>query len=88
MRAVVRIVVACTPVSLAGGKPSGELLRCADVAMYEAKRTQSGVAIYRAEADPHSRERLALIDALRDALSSGAPYPSLPAHIGNADRHH
>jgi diguanylate cyclase (GGDEF)-like protein len=59
-------------VSLAGGKPSGELLRCADVAMYEAKRTQSGVAIYRAEADPHSRERLALIDALRDALSSGA----------------
>jgi diguanylate cyclase len=59
-------------VSIAGGKPSGELLRCADVAMYEAKRTQSGVATYRAEADPHSRERLALIDALRDALSSGA----------------
>jgi EAL domain-containing protein (putative c-di-GMP-specific phosphodiesterase class I) len=40
--------------------------------MYEAKRTQSGVAAYRAEADPHSRERLALIDALRDALGSGA----------------
>jgi diguanylate cyclase (GGDEF)-like protein len=54
------------------GKPSGELLRCADVAMYEAKRAQSGVATYRAEADPHSRERLALIDALRDALGSGA----------------
>jgi diguanylate cyclase (GGDEF)-like protein len=54
------------------GKPSGELLRCADVAMYEAKRSQSGVATYNAEADPHSRERLALIDALRDALTTGA----------------
>ena len=58
--------------ALAGGKASGELLRCADVAMYEAKRSQSGVATYRAEADPHSRDRLALIDALRDALGSGA----------------
>jgi diguanylate cyclase (GGDEF)-like protein len=55
-----------------GAKPSGELLRCADVAMYEAKRTQSDVVAYRAEADPNSRERLALIDALRDAFGCGA----------------
>jgi EAL domain-containing protein (putative c-di-GMP-specific phosphodiesterase class I) len=40
--------------------------------MYEAKRNQSGVAAYRAEADPNSRERLALIDALRDALGAQA----------------
>jgi diguanylate cyclase len=59
-------------ISRPGSKPSGELLRCADVAMYEAKRTQSGVAVYRAETDPNSRERLALIDALRDALGSRA----------------
>jgi diguanylate cyclase len=49
---------------------SGELLRCADVAMYDAKRTHAGVSAYRPEADPHSRERLALIDALRDAIST------------------
>jgi diguanylate cyclase len=59
-------------VSRPGAKTNGELLRCADVAMYEAKRTQSGVAAYRAEADPNSRERLALIDALRDALGAQA----------------
>jgi predicted signal transduction protein with EAL and GGDEF domain len=53
-------------------KTNGELLRCADVAMYDAKRTQSAVSAYRPEADPHSRERLALIDALRDAISSQA----------------
>jgi predicted signal transduction protein with EAL and GGDEF domain len=53
-------------------KTNGELLRCADVAMYDAKRTHSGVSAYRPEADPHSRERLALIDALRDAISSRA----------------
>jgi diguanylate cyclase (GGDEF)-like protein len=53
-------------------KTNGELLRCADVAMYDAKRTHAGVSAYRPEADPHSRERLALIDALRDAISSRA----------------
>jgi diguanylate cyclase (GGDEF)-like protein len=51
-------------------KTSGELLRCADVAMYDAKRTHSRVSAYRSEADPNSRERLALIDALRDAIGT------------------
>jgi diguanylate cyclase (GGDEF)-like protein len=49
---------------------AGELLRCADVAMYEAKSTQCGVSVYRAEADPNSRDRLALIDSLRDAIAN------------------
>jgi diguanylate cyclase len=51
---------------------AGELLRSADVAMYEAKRLQSEVAVYRAESDPNSRERLALLDALRDAIDTRA----------------
>jgi diguanylate cyclase len=67
-------------------KTNGELLRCADVAMYDAKRTHSGVSVYRPEADPHSRERLALIDALRDAISSRALImyyqPTLDMHTG------
>jgi len=67
-------------------KTSGELLRCADVAMYDAKRTHAGVSAYRPEADPHSRERLALIDALRDAISSRSLImhyqPTLDMHTG------
>jgi diguanylate cyclase (GGDEF)-like protein len=51
-------------------RTDGELLRRADVAMYQAKRSQSAVTAYRSEADPNSRERLSLIDALRDAISS------------------
>ena len=47
---------------------SGELLRCADVAMYEAKRSQTGVAVYNQSTDPNSRERLALLDSLREAI--------------------
>ena len=50
----------------------GELLRCADVAMYEAKRTQSGVSVYRADTDPNSRDRLILLDELRDAIGARA----------------
>jgi diguanylate cyclase len=69
-----------------GAKANGELLRCADVAMYDAKRTQSGASAYRSEVDPHSRERLALIDALRDAISSRAfilhYQPTLDMHTG------
>jgi diguanylate cyclase (GGDEF)-like protein len=52
------------------GSTSGELLRCADVAMYEAKRMKSGLCLYRAEADPSSRDRLALLHALRDAIDA------------------
>jgi diguanylate cyclase (GGDEF)-like protein len=65
---------------------NGELLRCADVAMYDAKRTHKGVSAYRPEADPHSRERLALIDDLREAISSRALImyyqPTLDMHTG------
>jgi diguanylate cyclase (GGDEF)-like protein len=75
-------------VSPPGAKTNGELLRCADVAMYEAKRTQSEVAAYRTETDPNSRERLALIDALRDALGSGALILHFQPNTGYAHRHH
>jgi diguanylate cyclase (GGDEF)-like protein len=65
---------------------NGELLRCADVAMYDAKRTHSVVSAYRPEADPHSRERLALIDELRDAIGSRTLImyyqPTLDMHTG------
>jgi len=44
------------------------LLRCADVAMYVAKRSQSSHAVYTPEVDQHSPRKLALISELRQAI--------------------
>ncbi|MCP8617887.1 two-component system response regulator [Salirhabdus salicampi] len=44
------------------------LMRRADVAMYTAKRTGSGYAIYSTENDPNSLNRLQLISELRDSI--------------------
>ncbi len=52
------------------GSTHSELLRSADVAMYEAKRSRSIVCVYHADHDLNSRERLELIDDLRTAISS------------------
>ncbi|MGC9457408.1 MAG: bifunctional diguanylate cyclase/phosphodiesterase [Halothiobacillaceae bacterium] len=50
---------------------SHELLRMADIAMYEAKRNGSGIAIYDREHDAHSPQRLALMGDLGQALREG-----------------
>ncbi|MDE3081782.1 MAG: EAL domain-containing protein [Acidobacteriota bacterium] len=50
------------------GSTHAELLRSADVAMYEAKHRRGGVCVYRDEIDLNSRERLALINELRTAI--------------------
>jgi diguanylate cyclase (GGDEF)-like protein len=47
------------------------LLRRADVAMYLAKATRSGVEVYDSARDLHSRERLVLAGELRDAVERG-----------------
>jgi diguanylate cyclase (GGDEF)-like protein/PAS domain S-box-containing protein len=46
------------------------LLQRAEVAMYASKRARSGYAVYVADADQHSRERLALLGELPRALAS------------------
>ena len=48
---------------------SNELLRRADVAMYQAKGTERGVATYDAELDGFSRHRLQLAEELRVAIA-------------------
>lgn len=50
--------------------PSG-LLRCADVAMYAAKRRGAGQATYDPGQDPYSTERLALLSELGGAVRNG-----------------
>jgi len=55
-------------VSPADGVTHTDLLRTADVAMYEAKRAQSSVCSYHAEYDLNSRDRLTLINDLRTAI--------------------
>jgi diguanylate cyclase len=46
------------------------LLRCADVAMYDAKHRAAPVAVYTPEADHHSPQRLELLADLRTALDT------------------
>jgi diguanylate cyclase len=47
-----------------------QLLRSADVAMYEAKSSHRSICAYRAEHDRNSRGRLALVGELREAIES------------------
>jgi diguanylate cyclase len=50
------------------GSTHAELLRSADVAMYEAKRNRQGVCVFSDDIDVNSRERLLLINELRTAI--------------------
>jgi diguanylate cyclase (GGDEF)-like protein/PAS domain S-box-containing protein len=50
------------------GADANTLLQRADVAMYHAKRTDTGYAIYAAEHDEYSPDRLTLIGELRQAI--------------------
>ena len=53
------------------GEEPGVLLRRADVAMYQAKRTMTGYALYDAERDPYGPRRLSLINDIRQAIENG-----------------
>lgn len=50
---------------------AGDLLRRADVAMYQAKRDRSGVEVYEARRDGNTLDRLGLLGDLRRALDAG-----------------
>ncbi len=53
------------------GQGSHELLRCADVALYRAKKSLSGCRLYAADDDRHSPRRLTLMHDLRAAAQAG-----------------
>jgi diguanylate cyclase (GGDEF)-like protein len=54
-----------------GEQRDGELLRCADAAMYLAKRAGGGVQVYDQETDERGRERRELVAELRAMLEHG-----------------
>ncbi|MEP6697023.1 MAG: bifunctional diguanylate cyclase/phosphodiesterase [Pseudonocardiales bacterium] len=62
------IGVACAPTDATDMR---ELLRCADVAMYQAKPTGSCVERYDAARDGGNVDRLVMVDELRNALDAG-----------------
>jgi EAL domain-containing protein (putative c-di-GMP-specific phosphodiesterase class I) len=55
-------------VALAGGCDVSELLRRAEMAMYQAKEVTGGIASYDSAGDASSTDRLALLADLREAL--------------------
>jgi diguanylate cyclase (GGDEF)-like protein len=52
------------------GDDSHALLRCADIAMYSAKETQSDFKFYSADQDRHSVSRLSVLSDIRHALAA------------------
>ncbi|WP_229399468.1 putative bifunctional diguanylate cyclase/phosphodiesterase [Micromonospora okii] len=55
------------------GEDFATLMRHADVAMYDAKHRNDTVAVYAAESDHNSAERLGLLADLRRVLEAGTP---------------
>jgi diguanylate cyclase (GGDEF)-like protein len=53
------------------GTDADELLRRADVAMYDAKEAQTGVALYTPEHDKNSKRKLELVSDVRRAIEAG-----------------
>jgi diguanylate cyclase (GGDEF)-like protein len=53
------------------GREVDELLRRADVAMYQAKDLGTGIEIYQMARDSHDSRRLALLGELRQAIDAG-----------------
>ena len=52
------------------GEDHTSLIRVADVAMYEAKKSNSHVCVYQPEMDKHTKTRLALMNDLHEAIEN------------------
>jgi len=68
------------------GDNTEELMQFADVAMYQAKKTQSGYSVYDPRQNTHSVRRLRLMNDLREAIDKGkvtAYYQPIVSHKKN-----
>jgi diguanylate cyclase (GGDEF)-like protein len=68
------------------GLDASTLMRCADVAMYEAKRKGLHATVYDAALDRYSPRRLALANALGEAVRNGELYVEYQPIARLADR--
>jgi len=68
------------------GLDASTLMRCADVAMYEAKRKRLQATVYDAALDRYSPRRLALANALGEAVANGELYVEYQPIARLADR--
>jgi len=68
LRTAASIGVSLAP---AHGRDVAELLRCADIAMYDAKAAHAGPRVYDPRADIHGEGRLRLLDELRAGIARG-----------------
>jgi EAL domain-containing protein (putative c-di-GMP-specific phosphodiesterase class I) len=68
----VRIAASIGIATLPGGVDRAELIRMADVAMYDAKRNDRTIGEYSPHLDPNGRERLALLASLGAAIEDRA----------------
>ena len=68
------------------GLDASTLMRCADVAMYEAKRKGLHATVYDAALDRYSPRRLALANALGEAVRNGELYVEYQPIARIADR--
>ncbi len=72
------------------GTDGSVLLRSADVAMYAAKRSSNGYAVYSAQEDVFSRSRLVLLEELRHGLQAGEFFlvyqPEVDLRTGRLER--
>ena len=62
------------------------LLRCADVAMYEAKKARAGVRAYVPDPTGGTADRLRTMEELREALTDGQLLVHLQPQVGLANR--
>jgi diguanylate cyclase (GGDEF)-like protein/PAS domain S-box-containing protein len=72
------------------GTDAAMLMRSADVAMYAAKRSSNGYAVYSANEDVFTRSRLALLEELRHGLQAGEFFlvyqPEVDLRTGRLER--
>ncbi len=53
------------------GRDASDLIRCADIAMYDAKSRRTRSSLYRASLDKSDNDRSTMLNDLRDALREG-----------------
>jgi diguanylate cyclase (GGDEF)-like protein len=63
-----------------------DLLRCADMAMYEAKTARAGVCAYVPDPSGGTGDRLRTMEELREALTAGQLLVHLQPQVGLADQ--